>query len=121
MATANKERGEVSVKLKGTAPLVLRPTFDAICKIEAATGQSVTRLAQSLMSGESLGIGVAATILFEGSRPTGSTLEKKKIGEAIVRTGLGEVTPAIVEFITVFLVGDTATGEDEAPTDDNEE
>lgn len=112
--TPNKERGEVLVPLKDS-PLILRPTFDAIVKIEGETGMSVTKLARSLIEGDSLGIGIMTTIIFHGSKAGGSTLGRQQIGELVVKTGLGNITQSVVEFVTAYLLGDTEMGEEEAP------
>lgn len=114
MPTPNKERGEVLVELKDS-PLILRPTFDAIVKIEGETGMSVTRLARSLIEGDSLGIGVMTAIIFHGAKAAGSTLDRAAIGELVVRTGIGKITQPVVEFVTAYLVGDSEMGEEKAP------
>ena len=48
---ANRERGEVSLVVDGTA-YVLRPTINAICEVEDLTGMTFTQLADRAGTGD---------------------------------------------------------------------
>lgn len=58
---ANPLRGEIDIELGGET-LTLRPSFDAICQVESATGKHLAELAAEMASGR-VGLRQAAVIV----------------------------------------------------------
>lgn len=91
---ANLERGEVEVRLLGESQqrttLTLRPTWQAIVKIEQATGRGIMPLAREVVAGEP-SFGTCLAILHAGSAAAGREISRSTLGELLERTGLTDV------------------------------
>lgn len=110
MSGANPDRGEVAITLAGQE-IVLRPTFDAIAKIRAATGvpfgQSYSRIA-------ALDVVEMATVLGACARAAGSTLKDEQVGELIMREGVAAAVEKATALLGNILTGGSKPREGEA-------
>lgn len=116
---ANAHRGEIAVELGGRA-VTLRPTFEALARIEGETGVGVYALARRLQaaltdqSGE-LRAGDVASVLSAGiAAAEGRTPAKAEIGALIVEAGLIAAASAAFAFLIRALAGER----DRAETDE---
>jgi hypothetical protein len=109
----NSLRNEISISLAGETR-IMRATFTAITAIERALGKSMTAIINQIAGGD-LGVTEAAHIVFNGLRGNEDTrLSFEKVGEAIVQAGLGNVSVAVVEFVSMSLNG-VSVGKPEEP------
>jgi hypothetical protein len=83
MSGANPHRGEVSLTLGGRT-LSLRPSFAALVAIERDTGLGLMQLAYRLGCGS---VEHLPTIIREGARAVGETIETAEIEAAIEAEG----------------------------------
>jgi hypothetical protein len=112
---ANLERGEVSIVLDGEAR-VMRPTFQALCEIEAGTGQKFVPLAASFSQGR-IGVTDLAVIVASGLKAGGLADAKvPKVGEMLVRAGIwtDSVIIPVRQFFHNALNGGSEPGEAKA-------
>ncbi len=106
--TANAARGEIPVELAGQS-LVLRPTFDALARIEGETGVGVYALTRRLeaalngVAGELRATDVAA-VLVAGSAG-GNGRSRDEITTLIVEAGLVDAAAAAFSFLVRALAG----------------
>ena len=91
---ANEQRGEVELKL-GDETYTLRPTFEALCAIEAWLGAGVLEIAER-MAARRIGFREVAAIIFETAKAGGHKLDEPKVGEAIREVGLLAVIAPIL-------------------------
>ena len=92
--SANPIRGETSLQL-GSEEIVLRPTFDAISKIEAVLGIGGVEILERFTRGR-IGVRELAVILTEFAQASGATVTLKAMGEKVVEFSYREcVGPAI--------------------------
>ena len=105
---ANAARGEVVLKLGGER-YVLRPSFGAICEIEAALGASLFAFGRKLERAE---IGAAELLDFARAclahacvAPAGRVPERERLGELIVAEGALEVIAALAKFCQAYAFG----------------
>lgn len=94
---ANSVRGEVEIKL-GDRTLVLRPTFDALVKIEDELGTGMVGISQLWAMGRG-GIRVIEAVLWNGSRATEPELERKALRDMIVEIGIAPLINPVGDFI----------------------
>lgn len=110
MRAVNPYRGEVLVPL-GERKVVLRPTFDAICRMEKATGMGVMVVAQKLCD-NSLTLGEMALMIEQcqlpGSEPY---FGLEVIGQALVAGGITKTIPVLVQMMEYILSGSHAPAE----------
>ena len=100
--SANPHRGEANFVVDGEA-LVLRPTFGALVAAEAELGP-LFALVERAADGK-LALGEIAALFdhVSAGRPAGIT--RVRIGEAIVATGLANVTPQLRVLLGQILQG----------------
>ncbi len=105
---ADQNYGDVEIELATETGerrnFVLRPSFEAIVKIEEQTGQSIFALARRLLRGE-LGQQDAAHIITAGLKAAGETASFATVGEMIARSGLADVLTALGDFFGKILGG----------------
>lgn len=100
----NPMRNEVSITLAGEER-TMRATFTAIAAVEKALGRSMVAIINKVAGGD-LGVTEAATIVYHGLRGNEDTrLSYEQVGEAVVEAGLGNVSAAVVGFVSIALSG----------------
>jgi hypothetical protein len=105
--TTNIARGDLTVQIQDRA-YTLRPTFQSLCEIEAATGKAILDLAEQ-MAGGKIGLSDLGHIVTFGIKAGSNiVLHKEEIGEAIVKIGLAAVLSIVSEFVNIALTGETA-------------
>ena len=108
----NPERGEVTVRLGGEDH-VLRPTFQALCEIEAATGEKLVPLVQAFAAGR-YGARDLAIVVTAGLRGAGERDAKvETVGAMLAGQGFADqgTLQAVVTFLSNALSGGTKPGE----------
>ena len=78
--------GEVEIELDGRA-YTMRPCFQALAEIEAATGTGIMALVRRF-AGKSFGIGDVTAVVTAGLKAAGEPATQEKVGELIFKTGL---------------------------------
>jgi len=121
---ASEARGELSIVLDG-APMVLRPSHEAIEAFELATGRGLIELAQGCMAGK-LRLSEVAQIVTECVRAWGratntsyKNVQPDRIAELILESegGLARVLTTITGLLAMASTGGyTAQGEVKAGT-----
>jgi hypothetical protein len=114
-ALHNPERGEVTIMLDGRS-WVLRPTWQAIAEIEAATDKPIMVLIREVSVARYRATELAA-IVAAGLRGAGEKgVQLDKVGESIVRAGLAnpDLIRSVSDFLTNALNGGATPGEGEA-------
>ena len=104
---ANKQRGEVDVKLGGKT-WTMRPAFQALCEIEDRTGVGITTLARRFHDGD-FGAGPIVAVLWAGIRAAHDDApDYDEVGRLVVAEGvIGFAAPALA-FLLAALLGDGA-------------
>lgn len=114
----NKIRGEVSVTLAGEE-YTMRPTFDAMCKIEADLGEKLIPLVRRFYNG-SVGPRDVAVVLAHGISAAGDNkMTVGKIGDILMVDGMTQHFTVIGDFLGApFGHGDAegSEGNGTAPT-----
>ncbi|QZD94321.1 gene transfer agent family protein [Qipengyuania gelatinilytica] len=87
-ATGNPARGETSIHVGGRE-LVLRPTFDALCRAEEELG-SLFALVERAAAGELRLSEIAALFWHCLARP--GVVERADVGEAVVEMGVARAS-----------------------------
>ena len=105
---ANEDRGEVSIVLGGME-MILRPSHDAIRRMEKGTGKSVVVLAmaadESTMLSDEAAIVTTALIRAGGTSTSAKSANADKVGRLIYEEGLMTVMPRLS-----MVLGLAATG-----------
>ena len=105
---ANKERGEVTLKLGGEI-YVLAPSFGAVCEIEDALGTNLFILGRRLANTEIAAREVIdlthACLTHANQSPAGFKLDKVALGEAIFEAGPLVIMTALAEFCINYATG----------------
>ncbi len=123
MATANPERGEITVELEGV-PHVLQPSYQAQVAIEQQTGLSLEQLSdgagRSAMSIEHMAIIVTECVRAHGRATKNGTLSAytaERVGECIVESGKLMIAKRLELLLYLAVTGGyRASGELRAPT-----
>lgn len=100
--TALAERGEAALKVGGET-LVLRPTFAALLAAEQELGPLLA-LVERAAEGR-LTLAEMAALFDHCSRGRPAGIDRERIGEALVATGLASVTPALRVLLGQILQG----------------
>lgn len=100
--TANPHRGEASFCVGGVT-LELRPTFAALVAAEAELGP-LFALVERAADGK-LGLSEIAALFDHVSAGRPAAITRARIGEAIVATGLANVTPQLRVLLGQILQG----------------
>lgn len=100
--SANTVRGEVDVVVNGKA-YVLRPTFDAIARIESELGVGTIQLSKRLLTGA--GMTEMMSLLFHGIEASGEKVQREEIAEALVTEGITAFIKPATDFLKAYLVG----------------
>lgn len=104
----NLERGEVSITLDGKT-FVMRPTPDAVSKIEARNGRglraTLLRFVRSDYTLDEL-----TSIVFEGLKAAGEPAVYDKTRELIYKTGYDVVAVGVYQFIVNATTGGRQEG-----------
>lgn len=108
----NKHRGEVEITLDGRK-FVMRPTFQAMVEIEAATGRGLLGLVRRI-SEMDFGYAEAQAVITAGLRAAGEQATPDKVGEMVFNTGLAAVAGPVGAFLMGALSGGGQPGEGEA-------
>lgn len=96
---ANRERGEVSIRLQGVE-YTMRPTYQALVEIEGATGRKIMPLTRAIAAGD-YGIVDMTAVIAAGIKAAGGKAQTATIGNMLVASGMGN--PAIVQSVIEFL------------------
>ena len=109
----NEHRAEVEITFSGKQ-MIMRPTFDAIARIEAGTGKGILELAKRYDRGD-VSITDTAIILTEGLRAGSEAggANYQAVGKQLVREGLPKFIAPVGRFLLLCLGG---PAEDENPT-----
>jgi hypothetical protein len=114
--TENEHRGEVEITFAGK-PMVMRPTFDAMTRIERATGMTLMSLMRRYAS-QDWGMYETAVIICEGLRAGSEGKDGpdvKRVGDQLMLAGMTDYVAPIVEFVSQAL-GGTSEGNGKAAT-----
>ncbi len=111
MTAANRHRGEVLLEL-GPRTLLLRPTFDAICRMESAAACGVMALAQKICDGtvtmmHMISMIETCQVSAAGEQP----MKSEEIGEALLACGVVTTLPALTQMLEYILGGTQAHAE----------
>ncbi|MCH9753532.1 MAG: gene transfer agent family protein [Alphaproteobacteria bacterium] len=100
---ANKNRGEVSVKLAGIR-YIMRPTFQAICSIESEVGKSILDILINLPK-EQIKISEIELIVKYGilACDKNPDINQNDIGDLIYKEGVVNILPNIIEFLELSM------------------
>jgi hypothetical protein len=100
---ANKNRGEVSVKLAGKT-YILRPSFQAICSIESEVGKSILDILINLPK-EKITLSEMESIIKHGITAYGKNaqIDQSDIGELIYGEGIINILPSLIEFLELAI------------------
>lgn len=114
---ANPHRGEVSIALgpRGARRrrYLLRPTFQAMAEIEAATGRDLDRLAQRFLAGEAT-VGEVAAVVAAGLKAAGGPDDPDEVAELVFRRGILACCQPAAAFVIGALSGGAAAEEMES-------
>lgn len=102
MSAANPERGEAQLAVAGET-LVLRPSFGALVAAEEELG-SLFELVERAASG-SLKIGEIAALFDHLSKGRAPSINRERIGEALVELGMAAITPLLRRLFAQILQG----------------
>jgi hypothetical protein len=100
--SANPHRGEASFTVGGET-LLLRPSFAALVAAEQELGP-LFALVERAADGK-LGLGEIAALFDHVSSGRPAAVTRERIGEAIVATGLANVTPQLRTLLGQILQG----------------
>jgi hypothetical protein len=120
MAPANSARGEVTVNLAGTAH-IMRPTFDAIAKIEAMTGLGLVGVARRLLNPNDASLRDVAFVIAAGLVGAESKIKTDDVPALVFEAGILKVLPSAQALVLSALAGgreDSPKGEAEAAETD---
>ena len=99
---ANPARGEASI-LVGGAPLVLRPSFEALVAAEEELGSLFALVERAAAGG--LKIAEIAALFWHCARDRSEGVTRERIGAAIAEQGLVAATPALRALLGQILQG----------------
>ena len=103
--SANKERGEIAIELGGTE-YILRPSFDALCRIEQGIGTTIHRFLFQTAVSRDVGVMHVATIITEGIRGSGvEPPSKDDMGRMLFEEGVEHMSAVAIEFLNNAMVG----------------
>lgn len=111
-ALHNPDRGEVTIELGGRS-WVLRPTYQAIAEIEAATGKSIMDLAR-LVASTRYSARELAVMVAGGLRGAGEKgVQVDTVGEMLVQAGVANpaTIKPVADFLTHCMNGGAQPGE----------
>jgi len=107
MSTPNRTRGERILDLAGQRVLLV-PSFDALCKIEAATGKTLVELATLAVAG-ALGLKDTTATVLElvkaGPDPLARGARAETIGTLVLQHGLPKLQPGLAAVLVEALRG----------------
>jgi hypothetical protein len=103
VSAANPARGEASFSVGG-APLVLRPTFEALVAAEEEELGPLLALVERAAAGE-LRLGEIAALLWHCLRDRPEGLTRERLGAALAEQGLAKVAPLLRGLIAQILQG----------------
>lgn len=110
----NPLRGEVALTLAGR-DYTLRPTFNALKRIEAATGKKLVEIIGGLNGITVLAIVVAELIRAGADEDAfAKAATADKVGDLILETGMLDVARITAEALTGALLGGKKPGEGQA-------
>ena len=97
-------RGEIKIQLAGEER-IMRPTFEAISKIERDLSINTLPLLKKMSTGD-IGLHAAAVVIYHGLRGYDDTrLTLTEVGDAVIMQGLNELGVSISEFLITALEG----------------
>ncbi len=103
--TANKWRGEVEIVLDGMH-YTLRPTFEALCRIEQELGAGLLAVARLLAQGQ-LNLTQLIAIIHHCTQAAGHTTSREVFCNALLHNGLNSALYAVgVMFTRIFAGSD---------------
>ena len=106
-------RNEVTITLAGEER-IMRATFTAIVAIEKQLGKGMTAIISQIADGD-LSITESAYIIYHGLRGyDDKRLTFDQVGDGIVAAGIGNISMAVVEFVSKALSG-VSVGKPETP------
>lgn len=111
---ANKERGDIAVTLGGRK-FALRPTYEALCEIEEATGVKIVPLA-AMFAAKHFGMRDMTAVVTAGLKAAGEPATAGTVGPMIVATGVTDpdLNTAVNDFFVMALSGGKESGEGDA-------
>lgn len=102
MRPANPLRGEASILVAG-APLVLRPSFQALVAAEEELGPLFALVERAADGG--LKLAEMATLFWHCLPEPQRDLSRERLGEAIAEAGLARMTPVLRQLLGQILQG----------------
>jgi hypothetical protein len=102
---ANEPRGEIDVVLNGET-FTLRPTFEALCQIEAALGRGAIEIVER-MEQHRFGVRDAATIIAATANAAGHRVSEAEIGAKLMHEPLARVCIELLAFLIAAISGGT--------------
>lgn len=106
---ANPMRGEVELKL-GEKAFLLRPTFEALVRIEQELG-SLFSIVERATTGN-VTLKDIVTVIWSCAEAGGSDLEREEFGRLIAESGVAQATSAFRSILTIALAGPDAASAD---------
>lgn len=104
---ANEQRGEVDIEIANKT-YSMRPSFEAMCEIEAKTGKSIAQLSHHILNMQATAVEFLVIIL-AGTRAANhkSMPDKEGIGQTIIEFGItsGEIMNPCLNLLKSFLAG----------------
>lgn len=104
---ANTKRGDVDIDIGGE-PYTMRPSFEALCEIEAATGKGILLLASEFANGN-IEVTKVAQIIYAGlggfdkkTRPS-----FREVGNEVQAVGLIKMAGIVTNFLVAAISGDS--------------
>lgn len=111
---ANKEIGEVDVDLGGVE-YTLRPSFTALCEIEARAGMGLLKIA-ALIASQDITVKTIASVIYGGvmghkgkGQPMPFSFDD--LGEKIMEQGVMKFVPPVMVFLAGAMTGRHPDGE----------
>jgi len=102
MTGANPMRGECTLRVDG-CDLVLRPSFEALVAAEGELGP-LFALVERAADGK-LALAELVALLWHCLRDLPDGLTRARLGEAVVQSGLAQVTPVLRVLLGQILAG----------------
>ncbi len=94
-------RGEVEFFL-GSQPILLRPTFQALCSLEQESGRGILEIARRFHEGN-FTLSEVVAIIKTGM--VNGTLSKEQIGNAVCDAGIATLVKPLSEYLAYALGG----------------
>lgn len=107
----NQMKGEVLVQLDGK-DYILRPTFDAVCKIEGILDIGVQGMLKLMME-QNMSLKMIEAILYCGLEAGENKVPRDELRSKLMMGGTASFIPVCIQFMTNALTGSKQESSDE--------